>query len=285
VATPEIIPAFDVPLPELAALFSRAYAGYVAGRVEFDTLAFSRFLSQHGVDLWLSRLVRTEAGPVGFGYINRTGGVARLASLGVASEARRRGCARLLLTHLLQESRARAEREMYLEVIEQNPPAVALYRSLGFQERGRLLGWSRAADIPAPTPTPESGGAEPREITLLEAVQRPVAEDYPEVPWQVSRLAAAKLGPPARAFALGPARLVYSDPPTGPWRVHGLFVDPATAPATTPLRELLGALIRRHPGQAWVAPAIFPEGTGREVFGKLGFGLEPLNQFLMVRTP
>jgi ribosomal protein S18 acetylase RimI-like enzyme len=163
----EILPAHEFPMNRLADVFSRAYTGYIAGNFTMDVPTFARFLSQHGVDLWLSRIFVRNGQPVGFGYINRTGDFSRLASLGVVPEARRQGVGRRLTQLLLEESRERGERAMMLEVIEQNQAAHQLYLQLGFQKVDRLLGW-RLNPYPA---LPHAASLVPdgfREITPLE---------------------------------------------------------------------------------------------------------------------
>ncbi len=76
--------------------------------------------------IFASRFARNEEGLRGFAYINRTGNIARLAGMGVVRAARRIGVARTLLLQILEEARARGDRAMVLEVIEQNPSAHAL---------------------------------------------------------------------------------------------------------------------------------------------------------------
>lgn len=277
----ECIPAPEVPLPDLALLFNRAYANYVAGPFSFDVPGFARFLSQHGVDLWLSRIARLDGQPVGFGFINRTAEVSRLASFGVVPEARRQHVGRRLLERLLTEAVDRGDHAMGLEVIDQNPAAVRLYQSLGFATVVRLLGWHRPAESP-PVPT-ASAAAECEAIPLLQAGNDSSLPDYPELPWQISRLAMLKAPPGTRAFATPTARVIIANPAISPVRVLALLTH-LPDPTGTRRRQALGAVIDRFPGVAWWGPALFPEAWGAEIFRPLGFQPEPLNQFLMRKT-
>lgn len=276
----EILPAHEFPMNRLADVFSRAYTGYIAGNFTMDVPTFARFLSQHGVDLWLSRILVRNGQPVGFGYINRTGDFARLASLGVVPEARRAGVGRRLTAQLLEESRERGERAMMLEVIEQNQAAHQLYLQLGFQQVDRLLGW-RLGPCPAPSPpsvpTPEGF----REITPLEAAHFPNALEYPDVPWQVSRHAVAKALPGTRAFASNDACIVFSPPETAPVRLLGLFTPLQGDPAREALLPLLATVLSQFADRTWWIPAVLPESLGRAVLEPAGFMPEPLSQFLM----
>lgn len=128
----EIIPAHDVPLANHARVFTFAFAGYVGGSFTMDAAALARFICTLGIDLCHSRFARNADGLCGFGYITRTGKIARLSGMGVAVGARRSGVARQLLRHLLEEAKRRGDSMMVLEVIEQNPAAQALYRSENF---------------------------------------------------------------------------------------------------------------------------------------------------------
>jgi ribosomal protein S18 acetylase RimI-like enzyme len=279
----EILPAHEFPMNRLADVFSRAYTGYIAGNFTMDVPTFARFLSQHGVDLWLSRIFVRNGQPVGFGCINRTGDFSRLASLGVVPEARRQGVGRRLTQLLLEESRERGERAMMLEVIEQNQAAHQLYLQLGFQKVDRLLGW-RLNPYPA---LPHAASLVPdgfREITPLEAVHFPNALEYPELPWQVSRHAIAKAPPGARAYASNDACIVFSPPETAPVRLLGLFTPLTGDPAREALLPLLAVVRSRFADRTWWIPAVLPESLGRAVLAITGFMPEPLSQFLMRRS-
>jgi [ribosomal protein S18]-alanine N-acetyltransferase len=61
-------------------------------------------------------------------------GQADIQTIAVAPAARRRGLARSLVVALLDEARARAAEEVFLEVRADNPNARALYDSLGFEQ-------------------------------------------------------------------------------------------------------------------------------------------------------
>ena len=98
-----------------------------------DAAALGRLIHAQGIDLCYSRFARSAPGLCGFGYITRTGDLSRLAGMGVLAASRRTGVARGLLRHLIEEARARGDRMMVLEVIEQNPPSYALYEKQGFR--------------------------------------------------------------------------------------------------------------------------------------------------------
>lgn len=269
----EMIPAYDVPLAEQAKVFSEAFTGYIGGSLEMDAAALARFILHQGADLSYSYFARTNAGLTGFAYINRTGNVSRVAGMGSVPTARGAGLARRLLVHLLEEAQTRGDQAMMLEVIEQNPAAHRLYVKQGFRKTGHLLSWRRQANTPA------SGSTGPlEEISLISASQIPSALEYPDLPWQISRHAIAKLAA-ACAFRSGDGLIVMGDPEVSPVRLHALSCSNTMDwPA---LRQILRAILQRYPDREFFTPAVFPEQFGQEVFQPLGFARDPLSQFLM----
>jgi GNAT superfamily N-acetyltransferase len=270
----EIIPAHDVPFAQQADLFTQAFAGYVGGSFDLNAEALARFVFHQGIDICHSRFLRTAQGLVGFAYINRTGNISRLAGMGVVPAARREGSARQLLLHLLEESRTRGDQAMVLEVIEQNPAAHQLYRREGFREIARLLSWRRK-----PAAIPDSAD-EPEEISLTIASQMPSANEFPELPWQISRHAIAKVAG-GRAFRTGNAIAVIGDPKGNPVRVHALSSCSSETPNWMAMRAALGAIVNRYPDREFFAPPVFPGLFGEKIFQPLGFAGEKLTQALM----
>ena len=269
----EVVPASELPFTEQAATFTAAFAGYLAGSMEMDAAGLARFISLQGADLFYSRFVKDRNGALaGFGYINRTANVPRLAAMGTIPAARRTGAATHLLAHLLDEARARHDQAMVLEVFEQNGPAHALYQRHGFRELTRLFGWRHQN---------EAAGAKRndlRELNLLSVLQMNSAPAFPEIPWQISRHIVAKLSA-VRAFSLGRIAVVVGDPAVPPVRVHAFLGEEDWRER----KDLMSALCAEFPGCGFFAPPIFPENFGNEIFAPLGFVREPLNQFLMRR--
>lgn len=170
----ETVPASEIPLSEQADMFNAAFAGYLVPLGKMDAGGLARFLCAQGADLCYSRFVRANGELAGFGYINRTGNISRLAGMGTVPEARRTGAAAHLLSQLLEESKTRKDTAMMLEVFEQNLPALSLYRRYGFHELSRLFGWRRSAQIAVP----KSCSNEVGEISVIDASQIPSDFEY-----------------------------------------------------------------------------------------------------------
>jgi GNAT superfamily N-acetyltransferase len=269
----EIVPAYEVPFSEQAKIFNAAFAGYVGGSFELTPATLVSFASLQGIDLCYSRFARNRSGDfVSFGYISRTGNFPRLAGMGTVAVARRSGAAAFVLSALIEEAQSRGDQAMILEVIEQNPPAVALYQAHGFGSLTRLIGWRGNYD---PTCTVRNTV---REISIQQALQLPARWDYPELPWQISRYAVAKIVG-ARAYALDDVAIVIGDPKTAPIRLHGFPGFDGTN--WERLRDLTSAVLAQFPKQEFHAIPVFPEQFGTGLFEPLKFRQEKISQFLM----
>jgi GNAT superfamily N-acetyltransferase len=278
--TIEMVPADQVSLKEQARIFTEAFAGYVGGSFAMDEAGLARFICAQGAEICHSRFARNELGLCGFAYIGRTGNVSRICGMGVIPATRRGGIARQLLEGVITEAENRGDEAIVLEVIEQNPGAHELYKHAGFREIDRLEGWRRSAESEVADESPDLSGI--KETSLTCAIQLPSAFESPDLPWQVSRHAVAKLAS-VRAYSCGRATVVISDPMTaGPIRIHALAV-PESTDKWPAMREALRAVLQAFPGREFFAPPLFPEMFGREVFGPLNFAREPLSQFLMRR--
>ncbi len=111
--------AFDEPWPaaEIAALIASPGAIALAAMVDGDLAGFI-----------LARIAADEA---------------EVLTLATARASRRRGAAARLLTAARLAARAGGAGAMFLEVAEDNPAALALYRGQGFGEVGARPGYYR----------------------------------------------------------------------------------------------------------------------------------------------
>jgi GNAT superfamily N-acetyltransferase len=269
----EVVPAHQLPFETQAKVFTDAFTGYVAGSFQLDANSLAAFLCAQGIDLCYSRFARSATGQLlTFGYINRTGNVTRLGAMGTVSAARRSGAATWLLSRLLEEARHRGDKMMMLEVIEQNPPAVALYQSHGFETMTRLFGWRiKAAGLAADE-------AQIHEMHILDALNIPSPVEYPTLSWPISRHAAAKVAA-GRAFRLDDVAVVTGDPAISPIRLHAYLGFNGSNWQS--LRRLTNGVLAKFAGYDFFTPPIFPEEFGTEIFRPLKFRQESINQFLM----
>ena len=73
-------------------------------------------------------------------------GEAEVLTLAIAPEFRRQGLARALMSEFHDTARANGAATAFLEVAEDNPAAIALYLSLGYEPAGRRRGYFSGAD-------------------------------------------------------------------------------------------------------------------------------------------
>jgi GNAT superfamily N-acetyltransferase len=105
-----------------------------------------------------------------------------IANVAVHPDFRRCGIARKLtqraLVHLVQQR----ESEVWLQVRDDNPPAIDLYRSLGFKDQGARTTWRiRPADFQAGLITTHAGLSVRRRLKRDWEIQRSLlAEAYPQ---------------------------------------------------------------------------------------------------------
>ncbi|MCT7374332.1 ribosomal protein S18-alanine N-acetyltransferase [Chelativorans salis] len=77
------------------------------------------------------------AKPSGFVLARLAAGEAEILTIAVSRHLRGRGLGRMLLDAVLRTLHAERAEALFLEVDENNQPAIALYRRLGFREVGR----------------------------------------------------------------------------------------------------------------------------------------------------
>jgi GNAT superfamily N-acetyltransferase len=133
----ELVPASTLSLSELTALFNAAYQGYpVPARL--DEPALRCHLSRNDVDLDVSRVAVSDS-PAAFALIARRGSTAWVAGMGTVPAARRSGLGERTLTTALEAAALTGTTTAWLEVLEENHAAKALYEKLGFATTRRLM--------------------------------------------------------------------------------------------------------------------------------------------------
>ncbi len=269
----DTLPASNYPLPDLAEFLNRGFEAYFVP-IQFNTNAFLGLLRKDGIDLITSRVLLVDGQPCGIALIARRGWTSRLAAMGIAQESRGKGAGSWFMEALTREARQRGDREMTLEVIEQNEPAVKLYRKSGFQIIRRLVGYIHRNRDAKKNETGDLHKIDLREMGRLVSLY-----GLPDLPWQLSGESIAQINPPACAYRKGPAYLAISNPGAEQVAVWSVLVEP-DARGHGLGTEMLKSAIAHHTGKTWHAPAIFPEEFGR-VFEQAGFEREDLSQWQM----
>lgn len=264
-------PASDYQISDLVDVLNRGFEGYFVP-VTFQTSAFLSMLRKDGTDLTASRVLLADNQPAGIALIARRGWTCRLAAMGIAKEYRGAGAGSWFMQSLIDDARQRREREMLLEVIEQNDPAVHLYQKYGFEVVRRLIGFLRKEAV-------ESGPQGLEEVDIRSVSQLISQHGLPNLPWQLSGESIATLSPPSLAYCKGPAYIVISNPESSDVVIWSLLVEPSARGAGLGV-DMVKSVIAQHPNKAWHVPALLPEELGK-VYERAGFEREQLSQWQM----
>lgn len=266
-------PASNFPLVDLVKFLNQGFENYLVP-IQFNTDAFLTMLRKDGTDLTASRVLLVDDQPCGLALIAHRGWTSRLAAMGISREARGQGAGSWFMERLINEARQRGEREMVLEVIEQNEPAVKLYQKWGFQTRRRLIGFSRKGKN-----TQENEKRDLQEIDLREMSRLILQHGLSDLPWQLSSESIAQMNPPACAYQKGQAYLAVSNPAAEHVVIWSLLVE-SLARGNGRGTDILRSVIAKHAGRTWHVPAVFPEEFAK-VFVRADFEQEDLSQWQM----
>jgi len=149
-----VLPADSLEPPALRELFNEGFSDYLVP-MRLDAAAFAEHVRVNDVDLACSRVLVDER-PVAFALIARRGPAAWVGGMGTAPSHRRRGLGERALVAGLDAARERGCDAAWLEVIDGNSGAVALYEKLGFAVVRELIVWALPAGRDAPGGRPVS---------------------------------------------------------------------------------------------------------------------------------
>ncbi len=204
-----IKPANEFTIPQLAELMTRSFEGYFVP-VNITGIILLAMLRRDGIDLASSRVIMKDDQPCGLALIARRGWASRLAAMGIVSTARNGGAGTWAMRQLIEEAGSRGEKEMLLEVIEQNTAAVKLYEKFGFSKIRRLVGYR--LDTSQIDPVAVHQDQELQEIDIRELARVVSYHGLEDLPWQLSGTTIAHHTPPSRAFFLKDAYCHYQQP-------------------------------------------------------------------------
>lgn len=271
----ESVPASGYSLPDLVNLLNRGFEEYFIP-IHFSQDMFSNMLRKDGIDLADSRVLVVDDQACGIALIARRRGLraSRVAAMGIAKETRGKGAGSWLMKQLTADASERGDREMALEVIEQNEPAVKLYRKYGFEPIRRLVGY-----IHTGRGTANIESSELYRFDLGEMGGLISQYGLADLPWQLSAESVTQISPPPHAYCRGPAYIVISNPEAEHVVIWSLLVEPEARGNGLGTRMLQHAMAY-HEGKTWHVPAIVPEELGK-VFERAGFEKEKLSQWQM----
>ena len=267
-------PAHEHPIPFLADLMTRSFEGYLVPINITDTVMHT-MLRRDGIDLTASRIMLKDGEPVGLAMIARRGWTCRLAAMGITSDARSGGVGTWAMERLIEEAKGRGEKEMLLEVIEQNTAGVKLYEKVGFTKMRRLVGYKLE------NPQVESD-EELEEIDIRELARIVAYHGLKDLPWQLSGASIMQHTPPSRAFRLNDAYCLVSNTEATDVAISSVLVKSRSRGAGLSV-VLMRALFAKFPGKVWHVSPIYPEEMGF-IFEHVGMERETLSQWQMSRA-
>lgn len=264
-------PASDYPSADLVDILNRGFEGYFVP-LTFHVTAFLNMVRKDGIDLTASHILLKDDKPIGIALIARRGWTSRLAAMGVAKECRDMGAGSWFMDGLIHEARQRGEREMLLEVIEQNAPAVHLYQKCGFSIVRRLIGLTRKDAV-------EHGAGELQEVDIRQVGSLISQHGLPDLPWQLSGESITQINPPSRAYCKGQSYMVISNPEAKDVVIWSLLVETSARGNRLGL-DMLKSVMAQHPNKNWHMPALMPEELGN-IYERAGFVRQKLSQWQM----
>jgi ribosomal protein S18 acetylase RimI-like enzyme len=134
-------PASTLSAAQLAGVFTASYEGYFMP-VTVDEATYRFMAGSWDFDLDASRIAFDGEEPVGICNLAMRGKDAWIGGVGVVAARRGRGIGRQLMQAAEDEARARGVERLWLEVLVQNAPAIALYEKLGYARTRELEVWS-----------------------------------------------------------------------------------------------------------------------------------------------
>jgi len=269
----EIVPASSFSDEALAACFTAAFDGYIAGSFVMDAAALPRFLARQGADRALGRCVVRDGELLGLAFVGQYAHRRRVGGMGLRPQARGSGASRLLLQQVIDEARAAGLEAVELEVFAQNTAAVKLYRAMGFVDGPALWGFNREPGAPLVAPP-----ALPRVVEMRAAADWLLAHGPADLPYQVSGHALRHADPGGIAWRFGQALLLFSEAAEGRLSLP-LLVD--ADPAQGDAARLLAALIESHPAHTIRVPQLMRDDVAGRALREAGFVPLELNQIQM----
>jgi GNAT superfamily N-acetyltransferase len=154
------------------------------------------------------------------------------------------------MRQVIEQAKSHGVRRLELEAFEQNERAVKLYTRAGFHILRRLYGYHAESM--------HRNAADLVEVDSYDVARIVLEFGLSDLPWRVAGTSLARLAPPNRAYQLGDAYAIISDPTRETVVLRSLFVLP-NARLKGEGTRLLQGLFAAHPGKQWHISQLAPE--------------------------
>ena len=175
-STVTLEPASHFTHAELAAIFNAGYEGYFTP-FTLDEAAFRFMVTTFDDDLGASRVLLVDGEPAGICKLAIRADRGWIGGLGVTAAHRGKGLGEALMREVIDVAGKRGLRELWLEVLTPNVPAIALYEKLGFGTVRAVEVWSLERRVAQRQETVRS-------VPLEQGQARIARERRQREPWQ-----------------------------------------------------------------------------------------------------
>ncbi|TWU78481.1 hypothetical protein ED733_008950 [Metarhizium rileyi] len=273
-------PISELSTGQIADLFNKSFEDYVGATVKFTAESMASYIDLNYISTSRGHAFYSSERPnepIGFAFIavrpdkpTET----RLGAMGMVKASRGKGLGPKALRMVFDAEKARGTSVVGFECIQQNAPAVKMYKNAGCVITRELLGWQYTPKEEEFSTDPELKVCSFEEIDLL--VKMHAAADLPWQAWGFSRNTETN-----RAFSLGDAYCVVTDPEDrqkDTVKLVCLIVKPQSRGKGEATR-LVKATMAQFPGKKWMAPPIFPKEYGERLARRLGFEETDMTQY------
>lgn len=169
-----VVPAAELGTAELLEVFNAGFSDYLVP-LRLDEAALRAHLRENDIALDRSPVALAEE-PAAFALLGIRGEDAWIGGMATVPAQRRNGLARQVLDATIESADEAGCARVWLEVIDRNVAAVALYRSRGFGQVRDLVVWS--------LPAPDGAGEATRTVDEREAGAWIAEHREEREPWQ-----------------------------------------------------------------------------------------------------
>ncbi|MBS1717617.1 MAG: GNAT family N-acetyltransferase [Armatimonadetes bacterium] len=269
--TVEIRNAIGITVDQLAADITRCFEDYVIPANTTPEL-FSSKLRMDAIDMVNTLLAYQGDEMVGILMICRRDAVARVGAMAIAKPLRRQGVGKILMQRAVEDAKGRGDKQLVLEAISSNAPAIAFYEGFGFRTVFSLLGFRKKLGT-------EASQTRIRPVGLDEVVAIVSKRPRGTQSWETASATVGNMANPATAYAVDDLAVVVQ--PIGEEFLLCRGLARSGNDDEAKLNEMITGLAGIYPGRTLRLPPFFPEGEYRELALACGLEIDPLSQVQM----
>ncbi len=261
----EIIPAVEYSYQELADLFTEGFVGYPVP-VKFSREEFCTFVRMSSVDLTISPVARMDGKDVGVLLLGTKGWSMRGAGMGIISDYRNMGIGTELIKEWIKIGQANGYKHLVLEVIDDNDPAIKIYKNCGFMIKHKLAGYEREVGALDTGFDDMLDEIDPLNVSRILAV-----ESFSDLTWQYSSEYFAGLGSKSIGLSLNGKSFAIVTPKTDDTIRINSLVTRGSERQKGWAKRTISAIIKKYPEKKLELLAALPEHIAPELLKSCGF--------------